>query len=322
MELQALLMCPAIGPCRGVEANCGDLATVFADTPLPEYPNGLMDWTCSAFPNDDVPRDSLIVGLLSFAIALPVSFFLSTCFELANDSEAPESWLLWAGLPRLVFGPQAHRKWHYTGPAGQPVRFVRWFCRSVDAPHLETLLNLWESAKAWATGDDTPWIIEADEVDAEARLLHAPSGSPRVDASECGSMDGHPVSVSHASAKRLRRSKRMLTAVGLGGVYLIWAFFAWVIFVRAQTPCPASLAPILTPLQRFDRPMAALCSNCWDRQHKTALQPASACRTALALRRSGRTSYIRWFKPSSSWSSWSACTSQTPSRGWKSTSTT
>ena len=72
-------------------------------------------------------------------------------------------------------------------------------------------------------------------MDAEARLLHAPSGLPRVDASECGSIDGHAVSVSHASAKRLRRSKRMLTAVGLGGVYLIWAFFAWVIFVRAQT---------------------------------------------------------------------------------------
>jgi hypothetical protein len=73
-EIQALLECPPVGPCRGVEANCGDLAEAFADTPvLPDYPDGLADYVCGAFPDDENPRDSLIVGLLAFAIALPVT---------------------------------------------------------------------------------------------------------------------------------------------------------------------------------------------------------------------------------------------------------
>jgi hypothetical protein len=36
---------------------------------LPDYPNGLQDWSCSAFPDDDKPVDSLIVGLISIASA-------------------------------------------------------------------------------------------------------------------------------------------------------------------------------------------------------------------------------------------------------------
>ena len=125
-EIQALLECPPVGPCRGVEANCGDLAEAFADTPvLPDYPDGLADYTCAAFPDEENDRDTFIVGLLAFAISLPVTLFLQTCFELANDSEAPESWLTWAGNSRLVLGGQAARRWHYTGPKGQPSRYVR-----------------------------------------------------------------------------------------------------------------------------------------------------------------------------------------------------
>ena len=252
-EVQALLECPPVGPCRGVEANCGDLPQAFADTPvLPDYPNGLADYTCSAFPNDDNQRDTLIVGLLAFAISLPVTLFLQTCFELANDNEAPESWLSWGGNPKLIFGPQAHRRWRYTGPAGQPVRYVRWFVRSVDAPKFETLMNLWFSLKAWATCGKTPWAEEAEEAAAEAAAEAAHGAGPGYlattivlaestravgygEASEYAAevpseTDAATVSTSFASAKRLRFSKRKLTAVGIGGVYLIWAFFSWVVF--------------------------------------------------------------------------------------------
>jgi hypothetical protein len=31
--------------------------------------------------------DSFIVGLISIAIALPVTLFLQSCFEIANDNE-------------------------------------------------------------------------------------------------------------------------------------------------------------------------------------------------------------------------------------------
>ena len=252
-----------MGPCRGVEASCGDLATAFADTPvLPDYPDGLADYVCSAFPDDENPRDSLIVGLLAFAISLPVTLFLQTCFELANDNEAPESWLTWAGNSRLILGGQAHRRWHYTGPKGQPSRYVRWFVRSVDAPKFETLLNLGYSLWAWLTCGQTPWAAEAaeakEEAEAEAALssglaraaddlatttvLGESSSYAGVGAggeaseyaaeapAEGSQADAATVSTSFASAKGLRTSKRKLTALGIGGVYLIWAFFSWVVF--------------------------------------------------------------------------------------------
>ncbi len=128
-EVQLILGCPPVGPCRGVTANCGDLPATFADTPVePWFPDGLKDYTCTAFPNDDNQRDSLIVALIALAVALPCTLFLISCFEIANDSECPESWLAYAGVVRLACGSKAHRRWHYSGPAGQPTRFVRCLC--------------------------------------------------------------------------------------------------------------------------------------------------------------------------------------------------
>ena len=222
-EVQALLECPPVGPCRGVEANCGDLAEAFAETPvLPDYPNGLADWTCHAFPDSDNQSDTFVVGLLAFAISLPVTLFLQTCFELANDNEAPESWLAWTLMPRFIFGRLAHRKWRYTGPAGQPCRFVRWFVRSVGAPKFETLLYLCFSLKAWVMRSQTPWEEEALEAAAAAD-----SGDEAASANAPSADDAATVSTSFASAKRLRFSKRKLTAFGVCGIYLIWALFSW-----------------------------------------------------------------------------------------------
>jgi hypothetical protein len=36
--------------------------------------------------------------------AIPVTVFITTCFGIANDNEAPESWLEWTGWRKLVFG--------------------------------------------------------------------------------------------------------------------------------------------------------------------------------------------------------------------------
>ena len=162
--------CPPVGPCRGFEGNCGDIANQFATLPvLPDYPNGLQDWTCTAFPDDDnKPVDSFIVGLISIAIGLPVTLFIATCFSIANDSEAPESWLEWVGYQKLIWGPRAHRRWHYTGPAGQPPRFVKWYVRSVGAPPSETAANLVRSLWALLTCSEPAWVEEAREAEEEA----------------------------------------------------------------------------------------------------------------------------------------------------------
>jgi len=172
-EVQALLGCPAVGPCNGVEGNCGDLPSIFADTPVPpRFPGGLKDYTCIQFPDDNNPRDSIIVALIALAVAIPVTLFLQSCFEIANDSEAPESWLFYGGLVKLACGLRAHRRWHYTR-GKQPSRFVRWYCRSVDAPKPETIVNLYHAVVSWITGRKPPWTVEAEE--AEEAVFGNPS---------------------------------------------------------------------------------------------------------------------------------------------------
>ena len=154
--------------------------------------------------------------------------FLATSFEIANDNEAPESWLEWAGWQKLLFGFSAHRRWHYTGPAGQPVRYVRWYVRSVGAPLPETIGNLFEAARAWVTRTDPEWIVEAEAAAAEEKVeaaRHSDGGSSAGKAAE--SSDAASVTSSVASAMELRASKRRHMVVGLVGVYVIWAIFAW-----------------------------------------------------------------------------------------------
>ena len=59
--------CAAPADCRGFTGNCADIVYQFAALPvLPDFPNGLADYTCSAFPDDNNPVDSFIVGLSAF----------------------------------------------------------------------------------------------------------------------------------------------------------------------------------------------------------------------------------------------------------------
>jgi hypothetical protein len=207
-------------------------------------------------------------------VAIPVTIFLSNCFEMANDSECPEvrrrrhgmcafiacvlccccarttsarlthacprlrrvaplsrlpaqSWLAYGGITRLVCGMSAHRRWHYTGPAGQPSRFVRWYARSVDAPKMETLTNMWHSLVAWLTRTKPPWTLEAEAAEAEAAEAagaeHAAADADAVERhSARSSISAHSLSSSVASATRLKHAKRRLAAMGLGGVYVVW----------------------------------------------------------------------------------------------------
>jgi hypothetical protein len=232
--------CPPAGPCRGVDeaGNCGELPQLFATTPVPPYfPNGLSEYTCHAFPDDDRAVDSFIVALIALAIALPVTQFIAGCFSVANDSECPESWLQWAGLARLLLGDGANRRWHYTGPAGPPSRVVRWYCRSVEAPPSETVANLWRSFRAWATGTRPPWIEEAEEAEEAERAAHT----------QCATAAAAESDDDDNEAAELTRQKHRLTVLGIVSVYLVWCakglrVLRWCVLRRAATDVRMFLA--------------------------------------------------------------------------------
>ena len=262
--------CPPVGDCRGFNGTCGLLPDQFATVAvLPDYPNGLQDWTCTAFPNDDSQIDSFIVGLISIAIAIPVTVFITTCFGIANDNEAPESWLEWSGWRKLVFGMNAHRRWHYTR-GDPPVRYVKWYVRSAGAPVTETAANLWRSFYAWVTNSETPWAEEAieaeqaaDEEAAQQKLSRfsqgaddghsrrfsqggTPGAGRRMSASKSNGADaGRRMSESSVepsddfntralsedgSAVELATYKHRVVAIGIAATAICWAMFTWFIF--------------------------------------------------------------------------------------------
>ena len=221
--------CPPLGPCRGFTGTCGEIMDQFAELPvLPDFPNGMQDWTCTSFPDDTNDIDSFLVGLISLAVALPVTLFIATCFEIADDSEAPESWLEWLGWRKLVFGRRAHRRWHYTGPEGQPVRYVRWFLRCHTAPISETLANLCRSFNAWVMGTEVPWLVDARQAEEEASADEQDNCCNGGDGD--GESEGGSTSSSVRGAHELMQWKRMLTTAGVVGVYVTWAIFSWFIF--------------------------------------------------------------------------------------------
>jgi hypothetical protein len=150
------------------------------------------------------------------------------------NAQAPESWLEWVGWRKLVFGLHANRKWHYTGPLGQPSRHVRWYIRSIGAPQPETIINLYVSFKCWLTCSLPLWTIEAREAAEEEEEANADGNG----ADEGGHLDdyqndggggsGAPSTTSSVrSARALARYKRIMASAGLIGTYICWAIFTW-----------------------------------------------------------------------------------------------
>jgi hypothetical protein len=175
------------------------------------------------------------VGLISIAVALPVTLFLHSCFAIANSGDTPDSFLQWAGWRRLVFGLTANRRWNYTRGA-QPRRYVRWHIRSGGEPAPKTVLNLCVSAYAWLTRSETPWRLrarQAEQAAAAAAKAHAVADDDSADdvgGSDCA-VASYPAddagSTPLDAARRLARHKRAMACAGLAGTYVVWAIFTW-----------------------------------------------------------------------------------------------
>ena len=82
------------------------------------------------------------------------------------------------------------------------------------------------------------WTVEADEAAAEAAAAEAAAANDNADKA---SSVAASVTSSVASALELRASKRRYMAVGIAGVYLVWAIFAWCVSSAAHRACALML---------------------------------------------------------------------------------
>ena len=73
-EARSLVGCSAVTsePCLGFTGDCADLAAAFVGVEVEDAPGIPADYVCLQFPNDDSYRDSVILGLISWACSLPV----------------------------------------------------------------------------------------------------------------------------------------------------------------------------------------------------------------------------------------------------------
>jgi hypothetical protein len=187
-------------PCRGSNADCVDLPTVFAgilDVGAPA------DYHCTAFPDDQSSRDSFIMGLISFACSLPVTLLIANTFACANAADYTPAWLRWTARRTVVLGP---RNWLYTRPGGDGTLRVGFATSWGVNWYYNTLQTLVVAPQRWLT--------EADQRRRERQ------GKPRL-AGEA------------ATARSKELQYAFFIGLGVAATYVCWTIFAW---VRAIAP--------------------------------------------------------------------------------------
>lgn len=93
-------------PCREFTGNCGQLVDQFTDL-VPE----LAAYECHAFPDDAQPVHTFIAGLIMSAIAFATKGVIERLFERSNDAPAPELWLRFSGISKILLGGAIN--WRY-----------------------------------------------------------------------------------------------------------------------------------------------------------------------------------------------------------------
>ena len=160
--------------------------------------------------------DQFFVALIGVAVALPVDMFLQHAFEVANEVDgAPEAWLIWRGLWKMVLGKHAHANWHFTDDTRkQPTELAMFIITSEDPawPEVVTFIATWIPGRILAALKYLLGIKDKEEEEEEAS-----------ESSSEGSAG--------AEARRDRLMKRLYASAGLIGIYICWAIFSWFIFV-------------------------------------------------------------------------------------------
>ena len=207
LEARAFLGCSPITaePCMGYTGDCADLPTVFAGIHLESAPGIPDDYVCLQFPNDDSQRDSLILGLISWACSLPVVVLILNVFWNANAPDYDPAWLRWDFQRRMLLG---RAEWRYSPPgdAKRPNALRR--CTATTWG-----VNWHYNAQQYLIERPTAFFFRA------AQRRRARRGLPELEPSD------------RLGAGLMTQIKMQLFCVlGVASTYLVWAIMSWIIF--------------------------------------------------------------------------------------------
>ena len=124
---------------------------------------------------------------------------------------APEAWLIWRGLWKMLLGKGAHSFWHFTDESRKPVSELAMFIIREDDPawtDVVVFLATWLPNRLLAL-IKTLMCMKHEEEEEEEKKSESSEES------------------AGAEARRDRLVKRLYASFGLIGIYVTWAIFSW-----------------------------------------------------------------------------------------------
>jgi hypothetical protein len=226
LEARGFLGCSPITsePCHAYTGDCADLLTSFEGVIFDDAPGVPPDYVCLAFPNDDSFRDSIILGLISWACSLPVSVFILNCFWCANSFDYDPSWLRWDFQRRMALGRANWRyKPHAEGSDGSDGKHASDGAvtqHAAPAPSFVRRLaatawgvNVWYNIEQGLIERPVAWAFARENRARERR------GLPRIE-------DGSRL----AAGMQTQIKMHQFAIIGVIAIYIVWAIMAWIIF--------------------------------------------------------------------------------------------
>ncbi len=211
--------------------SCADLLTqpqvVEAFTQLPDGPfvaGGA--FVCTAFPADDSPRDTVLSGLISFAVSVPVAIVIANCFGLSTATDDDQlhgrtRWMKWPAKYRFTLGALRWRWAGATAPVSRKERLKRflasWWCSSIYVDGL-----------VWLSDKLQPCFC---------RPPRAPSGlAPEEDAAYDAAVNAalRAWGQDEENEKHFGAVTNNFKRAGYVILHLCWGVFAWITFAYGR----------------------------------------------------------------------------------------
>jgi hypothetical protein len=223
--------------------SCADLLT---QPQVVEAFTGMQDgpfvaggaFVCTAFPADDSPRDTVLSGLISFAVSFPVALVLANCFGLSTCTDDDQlhgrtRWLNWPAKYRFTLG---QLRWRWAGSSGVNARASR-------LGRLKRFLASWWCSSIYVDG--LVWLSDKLQP-CFCRRPRAPASPPPPPACEIGVATpeaGYDAAVDAAlrawgQDEEEQRHFGVVTTnfkrAGYVILHLCWGVFAWITFAYGR----------------------------------------------------------------------------------------